>query len=361
MISIIIPSFNSGKYIGRCLDSIASQTYTDLQVLCVDDGSTDGTAELLQDYAHRDKRFELLLSNENGGISAARNRGLAVARGEWVMFIDSDDWIDTDNCEKALETAQRHNADTVMWCYKREFGSSTAPKVFYPTQRIWHDDIRLLHRRLFGPCGEELRHPEDLDSWGTVWGKLYSREVLEEGTPVRFVDNREVGTAEDVVFNIDYMQKARKAVYVPQPWYHYRKTMESYTNRQQDNLTAKWDRLFDAMEQRISQYSLESDFTEALHNRIAIGVLGLGITEIRHAGSWWSSRKAISSILHRQRQSSALKEMQLKYLAPHWRFFYFAARHKLSFTVALMLIAINRIVSRSDNNSQDTTQSNNPS
>ena len=361
MISIIIPCYNSIAYIGHCLDSIGAQTYSDLQVVCVDDGSTDGTAELLQEYAHRDKRFEVLLNNVNSGISAARNRGLAAARGEWVMFVDSDDWTDVVTCEKALALATAHKADMVMWCYTRELGANSNPKIFYPEERVWEEDIRCLQRRIFGPYGEELRHPEDLDSWGTVWGKIYRRGLIEADSPLRFVDNREVGTAEDVVFNIDYTQRIHKAVYVPQPWYHYRKTMESYTNRRRDGLVVKWDKLFDTMEHRISQYNLAPDFTEALRNRMAIGVLGLGITELRGAESWRAGRKAIGSILHRDRQSNALREMKLEYMPLHWRIFYYAARHKLSFTVTMMLTAINRIISNTDDSSQEAQQSGAPS
>ena len=205
-----------------------------------------------------------------------------------------------------------------------------------------------MQRRIFGPYGEELRHPEDLDSWGTVWGKLYRRGLIEEGSPLRFVDNREVGTAEDVVFNIDYMGKAQKVVYVPQPWYHYRKNMTSYSNIHRGDLIRKWDKLYDEMERRIGEGHLGKDFKMALQNRIALGVLGLSIIALRSNGSWREKYRALKEVLSRDRQHQALSQLQLRYFAPHWKAYYFAAKHKWTPLFMAIQIAINKIIEKNN-------------
>lgn len=347
MVSIIIPTYNSERHIKQCLDSILSQSHSCLEVICVDDGSTDGTLEILEGYATKDSCVILIKRQENSGISSARNTALSIARGEWLMFVDSDDWLSPDTCEKALATAHQHHADTVAWCYTREFASQTLPKVFEPSERIWEgDDVHLLHRRMFGPYHEELARPDLLDAWGTIWGKLYSRHLVMGKPPITFVDTQVVGTAEDVMFNIDYFSKAKKVVYVPEPWYHYRKDMESYSNRHRDDLCAKWDRLYDVMERRIATQQLGDDVKEALQNRIALGVLGLGIIAMRSNGSLKQKYNSLQAILRRDRQHQALQQLDLHHFAPHWRLFYYSAKHCLTPLFMAMQMAIGRIIDK---------------
>ena len=92
-ISIIVPVYNVEKYLRRCLDSILAQTFTDFECICIDDGSSDGSGKILDEYAEKDFRF-VVIHKDNGGVSSARNAGLDVARGEWLAFVDSDDWVE---------------------------------------------------------------------------------------------------------------------------------------------------------------------------------------------------------------------------------------------------------------------------
>ena len=347
MVSIIIPTYNSEQHIQQCLDSILSQSYSDLEVICVEDGSTDHTLELLEEFAAKDPRVIVIKRSENTGISSARNTAITVARGEWLLFVDSDDWISPDTCERAIAAAHIHQADTVVWCYTREFASQSLPKVFESSERVWEgDEVHTLHRRMYGPYREELSRPDLLDTWGTIWGKLYSKRLVTEDPPITFVDTRVVGTAEDVVFNIDYFSRARKVVYVPKPWYHYRKYMGSYSNRHRDDLCAKWDRLYDAMEQRITTQQLGDDVKVALQNRIALGVLGLGIIAMRSEGTWKEKYQNLYALLGRDRQHLALQQLDLHYFPPHWHIFYYSAKHRLTPLFMAMQTVIGRIINK---------------
>ena len=113
-ISVIIPVYNTERYLRRCLDSIARQTYTDWEALCVNDGSTDGSPAILREYASRDSRFRII-SKPNGGLSDARNAGIAAAAGEYLNFVDSDDLIHPQTFEIALALAKRDGSDIVTW------------------------------------------------------------------------------------------------------------------------------------------------------------------------------------------------------------------------------------------------------
>ena len=116
-VSIIIPVYNTEQYLSRCIDSILGQSFTDFELLLIDDGSTDGSAKICDAYAEKDSRIRVL-HKENGGVSSARNLGLNEAKGEWVVFVDSDDWI-SDNCIKLLtEPLRNKEFDIVVGDYR---------------------------------------------------------------------------------------------------------------------------------------------------------------------------------------------------------------------------------------------------
>lgn len=112
-VSVIVPVYNTEKYLARCLDSVIGQTERNLEIVCVNDGSTDGSAAILERYAAADPRVQVV-TQENGGLSAARNSGLDVATGEYVMFVDSDDWIPSDAVAKMLRAAEESCAPVVV-------------------------------------------------------------------------------------------------------------------------------------------------------------------------------------------------------------------------------------------------------
>ncbi|MBO4583241.1 MAG: glycosyltransferase [Alphaproteobacteria bacterium] len=117
-ISIIIPMYNVEKYLRRCLDSVQNQTFSDWQAICVDDGSPDNSGKIAEEYAARDNRF-VVVHKENGGLSDARNAGMPYATGEYVMFLDSDDFIHPQTMEIAYNVALRNKADIVAYTYDR--------------------------------------------------------------------------------------------------------------------------------------------------------------------------------------------------------------------------------------------------
>ena len=126
-VSIIIPVYNVEKYLPKCLDSVVGQSYADLEIICIDDGTPDGSAAVILSYAEKDGRIKLI-SQENQGLSGARNTGIGAATGEYIVFLDGDDWLDTEAIKAAVEKAERNSADVVMWGYVREFPDRSAEK-----------------------------------------------------------------------------------------------------------------------------------------------------------------------------------------------------------------------------------------
>lgn len=210
-VSIIVPIYNVEPYLRQCLDSLVNQTYKNIEIICVDDGSTDASSEILTEYALKSSKVRVI-RQENSGLSAARNVGFSFATGKYVMYVDSDDWIDVCTCEKAVFKAEEHAADLVMWPYIREFPNHSAPKAIFSEEKTFTSaECRELQRRMIGLLGTELALPENADALCTVWGKLYLRELIAQND-IRFTDLRRIGTYEDGLFNLHYLSHVKNAI-----------------------------------------------------------------------------------------------------------------------------------------------------
>ena len=344
MISIIVPVYNVASYLPQCLDSLVNQTYRDIEIICVNDGSTDNSMAILEEYAQKDERIRII-SRENRGISCSRNEALDMAQGEWTMFVDSDDWIDLNTCESAMNLALQHQTDVVMWSYIREFKKQSLPKLYLSETTIWEENISQLHRRIVGPINEELTRPDTLDSWGTIWGKLYRSSFIHSNSPIRFVDTKLIGSAEDVLFNIVYMGRISKAIYVPETWYHYRKG-ESYTSSYKADLPQKWNTLYLEIKEEIQKQQLDHDFEQAYFNRISLGIISLGLNEMFAKSSFKQKHLRIKALLHRDIYREAIQKFPIQYFPIHWKMFFQLAKKNNSIGTMLMLLVIKKIIKR---------------
>lgn len=117
-ISIIAPVYNIERHLRKCLDSLINQTYKNIEIICVNDGSADKSLDILNEYANKDKQI-VIVDKKNGGISDARNIGIAKASGEYMIFVDSDDCIDLETCQKSLDTVLKYSVDVVLYSYVR--------------------------------------------------------------------------------------------------------------------------------------------------------------------------------------------------------------------------------------------------
>lgn len=182
-ISVIVPVYNTEKYVARCLDSVLQNSYENLEVICVNDGSLDGSAKLLERYSRNDPRV-IVINQTNQGISAARNTGMQIATGEWVAFIDSDDWIHPQYFEILLHYANYYKADISVCGYESTWGNVSCKPVAVD---------KLTAKNLDAEEAMEIGTIKRL-----VWGRLYRRECVEKK---RFVVGIKWG--EDTLFSID--------------------------------------------------------------------------------------------------------------------------------------------------------------
>lgn len=346
-ISIIIPVYNAAPFLSQCLDSLLHQTYKNLEILCVDDGSTDRSREILKQYEASDHRIKLFFQ-ENLGASMARNLALRQATGDYLMFVDSDDWLEADTCQIAIETAERTHADVVMWTYIREYGSHREAKHIFDEEKLLFDSegCRRLHRRMIGLVGDELAHPENADALCTLWGKLYRRSVIAEHG-VEVPDVRLFGTYEDGLFNLNVFAFVRKAVFLNRAFYHYRRdNTASITQSFKDDLFEKQQALFGYMSDYIDAHPELPDARQAFNNRIALSLISLGLNELENPAGLRARYGGIRTILKHTKCHSAYRALPLKALPAHWKLFFLCARRKFTPGVYLLLWCMNYIRKR---------------
>lgn len=200
MISIILPVYNAKAYLHRCMDSIIAQTYRNWELLLVDDGSTDGSDKIGDEYAQRDGRIRVI-HQPNGGVSAARNRGLLLAQGEYILFVDSDDYMLPEMCETMVRTLEREQADCVV-CGTTETGGGywrPAMNRNYTLEELKADMPALLPTELLAP----------------PWNKIYKKEKIQQ------LFREDTSFGEDLIFVLNYLENCRKITFITDsPFYH---------------------------------------------------------------------------------------------------------------------------------------------
>lgn len=218
LITVIIPVYNAEKYLRRGLDSLLAQTCGDWEAVCIDDGSTDGSAAVLEEYAARDARFRVL-RQENSGVSAARNRGIREARGEWVTFLDADDWFSPELIEKLLSCPCSGQVDIIGFSAIVEYEEGVAR------------DAQLDSAFTLKSAGEFPSTPENVGKMlGTCWGKAYRRDFLLQRELEFPLGMRQ----EDEVFYRCAMGVARHVYLLEYVGYHYLQAAGSYMHQHTD-------------------------------------------------------------------------------------------------------------------------------
>ncbi|MFS0822737.1 glycosyltransferase [Bacillus sp. 1P02SD] len=343
-ISIIVPIYNMERYLERCLNSLLSQTFTDFDVIAVDDGSTDRSLEILKNYAKKDNRISVV-SKPNGGVSSARNKGISIANGQYIGFVDPDDWVDRDMYESMYSVASKENIDIVMCSYMREFGNHSKQKVYNVPEKVLYfgEEVKEnITRRLVGPLQEEIANPELLDAWGTVWSKLYKSEIIKENN-ICFQDLKEIGSNEDTLFNIEATFYANSFIFLNKPFYHYwRANDTSVTTVYKPELLKQFKTLYTKMEAFLIEKNTDYIFHEALNNRICLNTLGIGLNTVSKGNkeSFIAKNKNLHSILNDYKIKQSFNSFDLKYFSPLWKVFFYFAKIRFTLGFYFMVSAI---------------------
>ena len=234
LISVIVPIYKVEKYLDQCIKSIVDQTYRNLEIILVDDGSPDQCPDICDGWAEKDHRI-IVLHMENGGVSSARNAGIDKAKGRYIVFLDGDDWVESLYIEYLYCAICDTGSDISECSYTRDtdFLNMTT-------------DGRLMSEPCLQTAEEALRiwsHPKHEELNLVVWNKMYSSEILGE---IRFAEGFDGG--EDVLFTCLVFGKCRKIAHIDNELYHWRNTPGSASKRFPDNSLQSVEMLFSALD-----------------------------------------------------------------------------------------------------------------
>lgn len=218
LVSIIVPVYNAGHYLVNCIESIQNQRYQNLEIFLVDDDSTDVSLPICDMFARTDSRI-IVIRKENSGVSATRNVAIDRARGEFLQFVDSDDWLDVNATRLMVERALETDSDLVISHYCRVKEDRTTVHGFL-SQAHTLDQTELARHLLDEPASFY---------YGVMWNKLYRRRIIEE-QHIRC--NEQLQWSEDFLFNLEYIRYAESFCALETPIYYYRKNNKGIVSSQ---------------------------------------------------------------------------------------------------------------------------------
>ena len=241
LVSIIVPVYNAQKGLSRCLESICSQTYQELEIIVLNDGSTDDSLAICEQFRTKDPRI-VVVDKENEGVSRTRNAGLTLAQGDYIQFVDSDDALDPDYTQNLVQAALQHNADLVIapyWMVIPSNSSKTghALETLQTSLGIEPEAPKTeVHKYGFLPQGvysredyaRRLMQQPASFYYGVLWNKLYRRDLIQMAH-IRF---EHVVYAEDQLFNTRYLQVAQRFAAIDEAAYCYIQNPQSVCHTQ---------------------------------------------------------------------------------------------------------------------------------
>lgn len=229
-ISVIIPIYNVQKYLHRCMDSIINQTLKDIEIILVNDGSPDGCPQICDDYRKMDSRIHVI-HKKNEGLGFARNSGLDIATGKYIMFIDSDDYLAINACEIAYNNLEETNSDACVFDYY--FRKDTGEEIAHhnPLGKCILEQPDVIDKVMIGMIGSAPNYPSDTYIAMSVWKCVYSNRLIKQHH-VKFPSEREC-VSEDIIFQMRILPHISKICILNIPLYYYceNATLISLTKR----------------------------------------------------------------------------------------------------------------------------------
>ena len=263
VITVIVPVYNVKNFLEQCINSIIRQSYKNLEVILVDDGSTDDSGVLCDKLKSQDTRIKVI-HKDNGGLSDARNAALDIFTGEYVMFVDSDDWIDFDCCQILYDMLKKHNADIACCRYRNVYPDGKL-------EPIGEDHNMLIYNGL--DCLKEFLYGKIVDPF--AWAKLYKREIIGS---LRFIKGI---IGEDIPYNLEIFKVISKIVVVGESYYNYRQQRigsicQAAVSQKRIDSAFRWEQIRQDCQANypdLSKYALRRQtlFYIGLYNRIILG------------------------------------------------------------------------------------------
>lgn len=311
-LSVVVPVYNVEKYIGEMIESLQNQTLRDLQIILVDDGSPDRSGAICDEYAAKDERITVI-HKPNGGVGAARNDGLDAATGEWIVFCDSDDWVELDAFEKLVNAGEAANADVVFGDANLVYGEHVQKARFYKNEFVTDDRGRIDQLIAADFSRSYCFDPDDggpAFGYGGPWNKLVRRQLMLDHN-IRF-DLRVKGIFDDILYTAYIFAAAERVAYVHVPVYNYRQLGSSITHSYKANLLEINEAIFVSWQEFMERYGKDGRFLKPYYANVIRrfkSTLGLYFFSKKNQKPFRAQCKELKALMVSEPYCTAIKEV----------------------------------------------------
>lgn len=327
LVSVVIPIYNVEKYLDRCVQSIVSQTYKNLEIILVDDGSPDDCPQKCDDWANKDARIKVI-HKHNAGLGMARNTGIDSANGEYICFFDSDDYVASDAIERAYNTAKNENADTVI------FGFATIDKYGNVTRKIIPHTSALFYKgadvqNIFLPdlIGKNPDTGEETHLHMSAWTELYSMNLIRESKWC-FVSERDI-ISEDVFSLMSLYKYVKSVAIIPEVLYFYCENAASLTHSYKENRYEQIKQFYKACINKCTQLK----YSQEIKRRVAYPFIAnsiaamkmIVISDLPKA----KKKKMIDEIVHDETMQNVIHQISLRNESFTHKVLFFAIKKRM--------------------------------
>ena len=346
-VSIIVPIYNAGEYLNQCVESLTNQSYKNIEILLVNDGSTDKSGEICNELQAQDERIRVI-HKENGGAASARNIGVKESSGDYVMFIDADDWFELDTVSTLVSHMDNNQLDVARFNYVREFGDkSLEKKNTFLEERVYEgEECKKLCRQVLGLVGEELSNPENMNFLASVCFNVYRRDILTSNG-LSFVDIKLIGSFVDGSYNFEVFNYVKKFEFINKHFYHYRKTNSgAATANYRKNYVERQMVMLGKLEDIIKSNDLGEEFSEAFVSRVMYNSMEMCFNAMRNKEGFSKRYKEIKSILKHKELKTIRKNFKLGELGLKWKIYYFFIKHRWVLPTYMMTSLVLKLKNR---------------
>ncbi|MCR5636950.1 MAG: glycosyltransferase [Clostridiales bacterium] len=322
LISVIVPVYNAEKTLEYCIRSILEQTFEDFELLLIDDGSKDRSAEICDAFAEKDNRITVI-RKENGGVSSARNTGIKNASGKYICFADSDDYISNKYLQALIDAKNKYSNSDNIWCGFQTVDGYDNPRINHtaifddnvPVSVLSRDRIMTIHEKW-------------LDSG--PYCKLYSKSIIEDNN---LLFPQDLSLGEDLVFNFEYLDRTNgKIVIINQPLYNYVFCNGSLSNRYYSNMFEIYKRINSVMHSCVKKWNCDASEVSKLYNACFFKYEVVLRNTFCKESKIKNKVKYNKEILKSEEFTTAFENSNC-YIHPIYRFAY---KHRLSLVLRLM-------------------------
>lgn len=344
-ISIIVPVYNTKEeYLRICLNSLVNQTINnEIEIIIVDDGSTNNSSDICDEYAKEYSNIFVIHQN-NQGLGMSRNNGIKVAKGKWIMFVDSDDWVENNICEKLLEL-DKDDVDIIMTSCNECYKDRIVPiNMFDGKDMIWNNNKEKLQVQLISkiPLGNECYNAKYLVN---AWAKLYRRSFIENN---KLDEVCKLRYREDIVFNLYCFEHANKIVYKNYLLYNYRQCSLSLVHNNDVKMNKYYLQCIEAQEYFIKKYNKKQIFYEAYQMRIITAtVTMINKLILKNRNKYSIQKKQIDEMMNIKEIYEAFKCVNVKLLDLKLKIIVKLLNNKQYFIIKLM-VAINNFIKKNE-------------